>query len=58
MYRENVGIVTNTSLRFMAVMMRLATSRGSNMDMFFGLQPANIPVLMKYGQTRVMWMLS
>lgn len=52
-YRENVGTVTNTSLRLMAVMIRLATSRGSNIDMFFGLQPANMPVFMKYGQTKV-----
>lgn len=46
-YRENVGMVTKTSLRFIAVIIRLETSRGSNMDIFFGLQPANIPVLIK-----------
>lgn len=47
MYLENVGIVTKTSLRLIAVIMRFATSLGSSIGMFLGLQPENMPVFMK-----------
>lgn len=51
--RMKPGMVTNTSSRLTAVIIRLATSFGSNIDMLRGLQPSNIPVFMKYGQISV-----
>lgn len=57
-YLDIIGIVTKTSFLLIAVMVLFATSLGSNMDIFLGLHPANMPVFMKYGQIRVMWMLS
>lgn len=47
MYLDIIGIVTKTSFLLIAVMILFATSRGSNIDIFFGLHPENIPVFIK-----------
>lgn len=49
----HIGIVTYTSFCLIAVTILFDTSLGVSIGMF-GLHPANIPVLMKYGQIIVM----